>query len=74
MFEAANEQKEADHDHDVWIMYHGALLHRAKKMPDMKVFMSRTKNKKGVESLSGDDIMARLKIYQNNREKEKPTK
>ena len=73
-FEAYNEQREYDHDQQVWIMYHGALLQRAKKMPNMNVFMSKSKNKKGVESLSGDDIMARLRLYQKNYEKKNAKK
>jgi hypothetical protein len=63
------EKKEEDHDHDAWIMWHGAILPKLKTMPDLKDFLSSAK-KKQVQKIDEHAILARLKAYQKRVEQE----
>ena len=59
---AYSEKLEQEHDHNVWIMWHGAVLHRVNKLPPMTDFLSGKKTSKGIDERA---IMARLRAYQN---------
>lgn len=69
-FRAYIRRKEAQHDHDAFMMYHGAVLARVKRMPPFKNYLSASlkKPKKGIDER---DIIGRLKAYQS-QQKEKP--
>jgi hypothetical protein len=62
--EVTNENK----DFQSWLMWHGALLPKLKKMPELKEFLSS--NKKQVKKIDEVAILARLKAYQKRVETE----
>lgn len=75
--EAATDEKEDLHDHDVWIMWHTASLLRTplnKPLPDMKRLMagavkaSDAPKKEGVSKDDETAMIARLRAYQHRRE------
>jgi hypothetical protein len=55
---------EAQHDHDVWIMWHGEAIHRMDKLPDIKKFLSGDKKLPSGEA----QIKARFLNHQKMRE------
>jgi hypothetical protein len=55
-----SDRKEQEHKHSAWIMYHGAALARASKMPPLTAFIEHKKPVKGIDEAA---IMARLKAY-----------
>ena len=63
---SADKETES-HDKFAWFMWHLAALFRAKKMPDIKVFLSNDlKNKKPVEAVNEDAILAWLMTCKEN--------
>ncbi len=61
----------------VWGIWTLAGLMRSdpkKPLPKMDSHLSEGLKKNTVESLSGDDIMASLRVYQSKRDKKKATK
>jgi len=50
----------ADHENDLWIMWHSAALARCRDMPTLRHFLGKEKEVKGVDEHA---IMARLKAY-----------
>lgn len=68
--ETAREKAIADHDRAVWFMWHAESLARAKKLPHMKAYFY--KEKKTAATVDETAIMARLKAYNAQLEKQKP--
>ena len=68
IFKTFSKTKEEEHDHSAWIMWHGALLPKLKKMPELKIFLSS--DKKQVKRIDEVAIMARLKAYQKRVKEE----
>lgn len=63
------ERLDSKHDHDAWMMYHGAVLTRVKKVPPLKNYLAAAfkKPKKGIDE---NDIKARMRAH-NRREESK---
>lgn len=59
------KKQEQEHDHRVWIMWHGEAIRRMKKLPPLSDFMSGKKPVKGIDEAA---IIARLKAYQKRVE------
>lgn len=62
---AYQEKKEAEHDSNVWFMWHSEAIARIKKLPPMNDFLS---GKKPVKVIDENAIIARLKAYQKRVE------
>lgn len=58
--EAYSDKMEDDHKQSVWLMYHGAIIPKMKKIPPLKDFLTP---KKAVQGIDENAIMARLKAY-----------
>lgn len=72
--EVSNKKQDADHDHDVWLMWHTEALARSKKIPRMKDFLSKTlrevADKNKVQQIDEAVIIARMKAYNKRLEAE----
>ena len=54
-------RREADHDQAAWMMWHGAVLQRVKKIPALDEFLAG--KKKRVNTIDEAAILTRLKAY-----------
>lgn len=64
---AFSDKKKEDHDQSAWLMWHGAALERVDKLPPLSNFLSVKKVVKGIDEAA---ILARLKQYQLQRDKD----
>jgi hypothetical protein len=66
--ESFDKRWEANHNHDAWLMWHGAALNRtSKKFPPLNDFMA---GKKPVQGINENAIMTRLRQYKARFERE----
>lgn len=65
--ESSREKFRQDHEHAVWLMWHGEALQRVKKMPPMKDLLASAAppddDKKQVPKIDEAVIIGRLKAY-----------
>lgn len=54
------KRKKSQNDFDTWLMWHGAVLQRAQKIPPLSEFIQE---KKPIKKIDEAAIMARLKAY-----------
>lgn len=66
--EAYEKRFEQNHNHDVWVMWHGEALQRTKKLPRL-VDMLKDSDKKEVQGIDEAGIIDRLKAYKEKMEK-----
>lgn len=68
LVDASVKQKEDDHDHWAWLMYHNAVIPMMKRTPLLDRFLSRAK--KPVKGFDENAMLTFLKGYQAKRDKD----